>query len=408
MVLSSQTGRHAIRRHIGASRPNRSLGWLWMTVGVVLLVVVAGYLWHASGDGSEAPALQSTGEAADGEQTPALGGGAVQEDEQAPVLRFGMPSTAAASPPAIQQPTPAATPPATPAAPVVTPQSVVTAPPVVAAPAPPAPPAAPAATQPATAAQVTNSAIDPGMKMIAVGNLLEGRRLLSDQLTGNPSLSAADAQAIRDALTSANRKLVFSPEVIPGDTVSRYYTIESGDRMTRIANQNKITHQFIALINKIDPNRINAGQRIKVVGGPFHAVVDKSDFRMDIFVNDASGRKTYVRSFVVGLGEADSTPVGSWIIASGRKVQDPAWANPRTGEFFAANDPKNPIGEYWLALEGADEATKAFRGYGIHGTIDPASVGHQASMGCVRLLDADIELVYKMLVDGQSTVVIQP
>lgn len=407
MVLSSQTGRHTIRRHIGASRPNRSLGWLWMTVGVVLLVVVAGYWWHTSRDGSDAPVLQSNGETADEEQTPALGGGAVRETEQAPVLRFGMPSTAAASPPALNQTTPTATPPTAPVppvSPVTTSQPVATTPPVIAAPSAPASPAA--AGTPAT--QVTNSAIDPGMQMIAVGNLLEGRRLLSEQLVGNPTLSAADAQAIRDALTSANRKLVFSPEVIPGDTVSRYYTIQPGDRMVRIANQHKVTSQFLALINNIDPNRINVGQRIKVVGGPFHAVVDKSDFRMDIFVNDSAGRKTYVRSFIVGLGEADSTPVGNWIVAAGRKVQDPAWANPRTGEYFAANDPKNPIGEYWLALEGTDEATKAFRGYGIHGTIDPASVGHQASMGCVRLLDADIELVYKMLVDGQSTVVIQP
>jgi lipoprotein-anchoring transpeptidase ErfK/SrfK len=71
-------------------------------------------------------------------------------------------------------------------------------------------------------------------------------------------------------------------------------------------------------------------------------------------------------------------------------------------------DPKNPIGKYWLALEGADDRTRGLSGYGIHGTIEPDSIGKQASMGCVRLRDDDIALVYQLLVEGESLVTVTP
>ena len=39
-------------------------------------------------------------------------------------------------------------------------------------------------------------------------------------------------------------------------------------------------------------------------------------------------------------------------------------------------------------------------GYGIHGTDEPASIGHSASHGCVRLRNEDIETLYQMVPVG--------
>ena len=50
----------------------------------------------------------------------------------------------------------------------------------------------------------------------------------------------------------------------------------------------------------------------------------------------------------------------------------------------------------------------ALEGYGIHGTIDPGSIGKSMSMGCVRLGDADVALVYELLGEGSSVVHIVP
>jgi lipoprotein-anchoring transpeptidase ErfK/SrfK len=50
--------------------------------------------------------------------------------------------------------------------------------------------------------------------------------------------------------------------------------------------------------------------------------------------------------------------------------------------FKVAPGPNNPVGVVWISLPG--------RGYGIHGTPDPAKVGKTESHGCIRLTNWDI------------------
>jgi lipoprotein-anchoring transpeptidase ErfK/SrfK len=57
---------------------------------------------------------------------------------------------------------------------------------------------------------------------------------------------------------------------------------------------------------------------------------------------------------------------------------------------------------------GVDEASKKFEGYGIHGTIEPQSIGREMSMGCVRLGAEDVALVYELLMPRVSVVKIVP
>ena len=109
----------------------------------------------------------------------------------------------------------------------------------------------------------------------------------------------------------------------------------------------------------------------------------------------------------MGLGALDSTPTGLFRIRTGSKLVNPPWTNPRTGEYFEPNDPLNPIGEHRLGFEGIEARTKDLQGYGIHGTIEPSSIGMSESMGCVRLLDDDVALLYETLTEGNSTVVIR-
>lgn len=263
---------------------------------------------------------------------------------------------------------------------------------------------------PTRAAQTSGSAgpqLSRGMNMIREGRLVQGRRELSQLLLADDgSLSALDAQTVRDTLSSVNKQLVFSDQVVPGDPLAESYTVQRGDYLSVIAPRYGTPYQFIELINNTPAKQLQAGKPIKLIKGPFHARISKQDFRMDIFLNDVDGSPQYIRSFTVGLGESDSTPMGAFIIKSGSKVTDPSWRNPRTGEFFAKSDPKNPIGEYWLALKGTDVQTEGVTGYGLHGTVDPSSIGREASMGCIRLRDKDIKLVFNLLESGQSTVVI--
>lgn len=257
-----------------------------------------------------------------------------------------------------------------------------------------------------TTTGATGLSLRESMNQIADGKLIEGRRNLS-KLLADGTLTAIDAQTVRDTLASINRTLVFGDRAVDGDDLVEIYTVQNGDFLSTVARKYKTTYQFIEQINNVDSRRIRVGQKIKCVKGPFHAVVTKSAFRLDVFLKQADGTPVYIYSFTVGVGKEDSTPVGAFIISARGKVPNPAWTHPRTGQFFAADDPKNPIGEYWLPLEGTDPNTKGLRGYGIHGTIEPESVGKQMSLGCVRMLAKDIEQVYKLLVETHSTVTIR-
>jgi len=128
---------------------------------------------------------------------------------------------------------------------------------------------------------------------------------------------------------------------------------------------------------------------------------------MKIYAGEGPSR-VLIAIFPVGLGELNSTPTGAFMVRPKSKLINPEWNNPRTGEHFASDDPKNPIGERWIGLIGVEPQNQGFKGYGIHGTVDPASIGKQASMGCVRMSDADIELVYEFLTEPNSTIVIAP
>jgi len=241
---------------------------------------------------------------------------------------------------------------------------------------------------------------------------VQSRRLLVDLLHNridefdNPR---AAQSSLRQALTTINLELIYSRKAFSNDPLTKWYTIKSGDALSRIARKHKTTVHLLTWINGMkSADKIMAGRQIKIIQGPFHAVVTKSAFRMDFFLADPTdGILLYINSVPVGLGEDDSTPLGRFIVRPGAKVVNPEWANPRTGKIWAADDPKNPIGEFWIGLEGADPQTADLAGYGIHGTIDPNSIGKQMSMGCVRLRKADIALTYRLLVEGNSTVIIR-
>lgn len=323
-----------------------------------------------------------------------------------------------ATPPAMMQTTPA--------------QATATAlEPAKAAPAIPAPPAAavapaaPAAavlpSVPAVVELPANMSVpdrmSKGMELIGDGKLVEGRRVLSGLLTAQDAgLLPMDAQAIRDTLQSVNQKLIFSKEIDAGDPLVEQVVIKPGDFLSKLARRTNVPFEFLEFINNTTAKKVQVGQKIKLVKGPFHAVVDKSAYRMDIFVEDPQTPATastpagrlYIRSFPVGHGTDNHTPTGAFIIRAQGKVTNPRWINPQTGEHFEPDDEKNPIGNYWLGLQGTTPETASVQGYGIHGTVDPDSIGKQSSMGCVRLRDEDIKMVYFMLTDGQSTVTILP
>jgi lipoprotein-anchoring transpeptidase ErfK/SrfK len=73
---------------------------------------------------------------------------------------------------------------------------------------------------------------------------------------------------------------------------------------------------------------------------------------------------------------------------------------------IAADDPQNPLGERWIGLIGVSGGAVGQERYGIHGTIEPQSIGQSISLGCVRMYNEDVAQVYSYLVEKHSTVTI--
>jgi len=244
---------------------------------------------------------------------------------------------------------------------------------------------------------------------VAAGRSLQARVTLSRLLqTHGHQLQGEKARTVQRQINRLGDRLLMSRRVVAGDPLVEHYTVPAGDRFGKIGLRYRVPYPLIMAINgiKVD-TALRAGQEIKVVRGPFHAIITKHSYRMDVFAEDDRGQPLFVASFDVGLGADDSTPVGQWIVRRG-KQKNPDWRNPRTNEYFSAGDPKNPIGEFWIPLQGADDQTHGLNRYGVHGTVDPESIGKQASMGCVRLRSKDIQRLYNLLAEELSRVTIHP
>ncbi|MBU6413916.1 MAG: L,D-transpeptidase family protein [Planctomycetes bacterium] len=254
--------------------------------------------------------------------------------------------------------------------------------------------------------------IEAGDSAMSKGNPVAARAAYSKALL-DAGISNEQAAMLRDKVGKINDDLLFSSKITAGDPMVEQYTIASGDKLITIAKKLDLTTDWrlIQRVNGIkNPGAIRIGQKLKIVRGPFHAVVNKADYRLDLFAGspDEPDQWTFIKSFKVGLGEGDSTPVGNFVLRANSKLVNPTWVNPRNpAERYAADDPKNPIGEYWMGIDGVGDSAQ-YKGFGIHGTIDPASIGQQKSMGCVRLGDEDVKLMYELLTERISIVQIKP
>lgn len=166
------------------------------------------------------------------------------------------------------------------------------------------------------------------------------------------------------------------------------YVIQPNDQLRVIAGKYQISWEYLSQLNKIDPRRVQSGQKLKVVKGPFSAIIDLPDYTLTIHLQGY-----FVKSYQVGIGQRGSSPVGKFSVLG--KIENPQYTGP-DGKVIAADDPANPLGERWIDLGES---------YGIHGTIDPDSIGKAASRGCIRMNDQDIVEVYNFLVKGSEVVI---
>jgi lipoprotein-anchoring transpeptidase ErfK/SrfK len=97
-----------------------------------------------------------------------------------------------------------------------------------------------------------------------------------------------------------------------------------------------------------------------------------------------------VKIFNTAVGAAASpSPSGVFQIVT--SISNPTWY---TKGRTVPPGPSNPLGPHWLGL--------SLKGYGIHGTNAPASIGHNASHGCIRLRNQDVQELARIVAVGDQ------
>jgi lipoprotein-anchoring transpeptidase ErfK/SrfK len=212
-------------------------------------------------------------------------------------------------------------------------------------------------------------------KLVAAGNEAAALKLLSQWYWKQPG-QRGEIQQQLDRLAKA---AYFSPQ--PNDCEP--YVIQPGDQLRKVANKYQLTWQYLAKLNQVDPKKIRTGKKLKVVEGPFSAVVDLSDYELTIHCHG-----NFVRKYRVGTGKDGVSPIGEFVVKE--KLENPTYYGPN-GDVKAPDDPLNPLGERWIDIGDS---------FGIHGTIEPDSIGRSESRGCIRMLNSDVEDVYDLLTIG--------
>jgi lipoprotein-anchoring transpeptidase ErfK/SrfK len=216
-------------------------------------------------------------------------------------------------------------------------------------------------------------------RLQAAGDLLTARE------KGLAALEAAPGPGlVRDLeslLGQVNIDLVFSPRAMP-EKVD--YTVAPGDSLDRIARKFGTTVDLIRRGNGVRGSLIRAGDRLRVLQAAFAIRVDKSDNTLVLRMNDR-----FFKRYSVGTGQYNKTPVGDFKILE--KIPQPTWWRP-DGKAIPYGDTNNLLGTHWMSIDAP--------GYGIHGTWEPDTIGKQASLGCIRLLNDDVEQLFTLVTEG--------
>lgn len=216
-------------------------------------------------------------------------------------------------------------------------------------------------------------------QLIANGEDVEANFQMSNLYWKRPEVR----KQIEERLRKVSYNIYFAPKPHYMDG----YVVKPNDVLQRIAKEYNVSWEYLAKLNRTDPKKIRPGQTLKVIRGPFSAVVDLSDKEITIHSHGH-----FVHAFPMGIGRDVSSPQGTFKVLD--KQRDPTYYGP--DGVVEHDDPQNPLGEYWIDLGDS---------YGIHGTLDDSSIGKDAAQGCIRLRNRDIADVYDLLAIGSEVLI---
>jgi lipoprotein-anchoring transpeptidase ErfK/SrfK len=180
------------------------------------------------------------------------------------------------------------------------------------------------------------------------------------------------------------------------------YVVQPGDTIDAVAQKYSVPWQLLAKINGLMPptasnadntirdRQLPAGTLLKVLQGPFDAVVQLDKRELTLMV-----QHRYAARFPIGVGRDQPKLEGEYTVRN--KTLNPTYYGP-DGTNVAAGDPKNPLGSAWIELGER---------IGIHGTADPQSIGRDNNRGAICVGDKDLQDLYGILSVGSRVTIVK-
>jgi len=217
------------------------------------------------------------------------------------------------------------------------------------------------------------------------GDLVKARDTYETILNNHQNVG--NVLEIQESLARVNIEILFSPIITDKDVL---YKVQPGDTLSKIAKRFGTTIDLIKASNLLKSDVIRARSRLKVSKAKYKILIDKSQNILTLLSDDDN----IVKAYKVSTGKNNSTPTGTFKIVN--RMKDPVWY-PRGGA-VPSESPDNILGSRWLGLSKS--------GYGIHGTIEPKTVGQQNTSGCVRMLNPKVEELYTIIPVGTEVTIV--
>jgi hypothetical protein len=216
------------------------------------------------------------------------------------------------------------------------------------------------------------------------GQLADAHLLLS-KLYRSPDLPTEESPKITKMLDQLAGLVIYSRRHLQANDT---YKVQPGDTLDRIAAACNVPPQLLARINGIrEPDGLRPGRDLKVVSGPFRAVVSLDKFELTLMLQDR-----YAGRFPIGLGTDNRAAPGTYTVRD--KRVNPVYQGP--GREIAGGSPDNPLGKFSLELGNQ---------LAIHGTNDPQALRRADNRGSICLSDRDIDDVFGILSLGSEVII---
>ncbi len=217
--------------------------------------------------------------------------------------------------------------------------------------------------------------LNKAQALVEERKLPEARELYQKLYRKN--LRAADMTKVKAAIQDLNVRILFAG-IEPDEYYS--YEVQKGNALYPLARRLGVSAELIQRQNRLKSNAIRPGTSLKISNATFSIHVSKSRNTLDLYKNGK-----WFKTYPVATGRDNSTPVGKFFIKN--KSVNPDWY--KDGKKIPAGSPDNILGTRWMGFDLPQ--------YGIHGTTLPETIGQQASDGCVRMLNRDVEELYAIV-----------